>query len=100
MLVNISKEMWPEQKAGARFWSVWCFSGVFIAVAMGTAQLLQDVRMKSGKSLLSPFGSKIKIIFGGFSEGLCCDGIFREAQKLPTLLGLLMAQSQEEGGFS
>lgn len=39
MLVDISKEMGLEQKAGVRFWRVWCFSGMFTALAMRTAQL-------------------------------------------------------------
>lgn len=62
-LVNISKEMWLEQKAGARFWSVWCFSGMFIAVAMGTAQLsTNEIR----KELISSFWGKKKKNFWRF----------------------------------
>lgn len=77
-------------------------SGVFGAYSFGhmDSSAALDVCLKSEKSLFPPDGAKIKRIFGVFSEDLWCDGIFREAQKLPILLGLFMAQSQGKGGFS
>lgn len=49
------------------------------------------------KERISSFLGKVKPYFWRFSESPCFDGIFREAQKLPSLLGLLLAQRRGGG---